>query len=313
MLLKTLPLCWMLVVGSVCLGCNDQKAPPIVASSSGQSGYATRYPDEISASRGRMDELEGKSRQMMQNFSNYPEELKNPSWSHVAKTVELADDAGRSSAYVERLEETEATARFFSDEKAEISRSVAGAASYAAKQKGCQDVDAYGASAHALEKSVEKQLEKRLRERNEAHQYIEDNQEALGKDNLEKLRKQADEISYVSYMTKVGVPQTRERMQTLIDEASGIKSTLDRTIEESKTVEADAKRSNADKAAAKKRRESAEAAKQRVDSEVQQAQHVMEQVEERAKKLSDEYDQALDALKKKIEEKQKAEPQKPAA
>src|SRR6185503_869255 len=135
MLLRTLPVCWMLFAGAVCLGCNDQKAPPIVASSSGQSGYASRYPDELSASRGKIDEYEGKSRQMMQNFSNYPEDLKNPSWSHVATTYELADDAGKSSAYVERLQEVEGTARFFSDEKDEISRSVAGAASYAAKQK----------------------------------------------------------------------------------------------------------------------------------------------------------------------------------
>jgi hypothetical protein len=298
-----------LALGFGALGCNDQKPPPLYASSSGQTGYASRYPETMASERGRIAEHEGASRRMMASFATYPDELKDPDWNGVKQVVDLADSAGQSAAYVERREEVEATERFFADQKDEITKSVAGAAQYTAKQKNC-DVDTYGSAAHALEKSVEKGLEKYLRERNEAHAYIEDNQDSLGKPNLEKLRKQADDISYVSYMAHVGIPKSKRRIEEMVAEASDVKSTLDRTVEESKKVEADPARSAADKAAAKKRGEAAAAAKTRVDSEIQQAQHVLEGLEEKHKQLLKEYDEALDGLRKKIDEKAQAQPKK---
>lgn len=301
-----------LVLGLGALGCDNQKPPPLYASSSGQTGYASRYPETMASERGRIAEHEGASRRMMASFATYPDELKDPDWNGVKQVVDLADSAGESAAYVERREEVEATERFFADQKDDITKSVAGAAQYTAKQKNC-DVDAYGSAAHALEKSVEKGLEKYLRERNEAHAYIEDNQDSLGKGNLEKLRKQADDISHVSYMTHVGIERSKRRIQEMVAEASDVKSTLDRTVEDAKKVEADPNRSATDKAAAKKRGEAAAAAKERVDSEIQQAQHVLEGLEEKHKQLVKEYDEALDGLRKKIDEKAKAQPAKAGA
>jgi chromosome segregation ATPase len=311
--LRTVALCISLATVPLALGCEDQKRPTVVTSSTGQSAYAARYPEELGASRAKIDAAEAKNHEVTQKFGNYPDEVKDPtSCSHYATVVDLADQAGTSSAYVDRLQETQGTAAFFKDEKDEISRQVAGAANYAAKQKGCEGADPGGAASHALDKSVEKQLQKRLRERNEAQLYIEDNQEALGKQNLDKLRDQVDDISLASYQAKVEVPQTRERMQDLVNEASEVKSTLDRTIKESQEIQADPKRSDADKAAAKKRADSAEAAKNKLDAEVQQAQQAIKDLEQREKKIKDEYNQALDALKKKIDEKCKAQPEKPA-
>ncbi len=301
-----------LALGLGAAACNDQKPPPLYASSASQNGYASRYPETMASERGRIDEHEGASRRKLASFATYPDELKDPNWNDVKQVVDLADSAGQSAQYVERRDEVEATQRFFADQKDDITKSVAGAAQYTAKQKNC-DVDAYGAAAHALDKGVEKGIEKYLRERNEAHAYIEDNQDALGKPNLEKLRKQADEISDVSYMTHVGIEKSKRRIEEMIAEANDVKSTLDRTVEESKKVETDANRSAADKAAAKKRGEAAAAAKAKVDSEIQQAQHVLEGLQERQKQIVKEYEEALDGLRKKIDEKAKAQPAKAGA
>jgi len=293
------------------LACSNQKPAPLFTPSSDQSGYASRFPEAMAAARGRIAEHESKAKRELQAFATYADEIKEPtSYKDVRTVVDLADSAGRSAAYVERRQEVDSAAAFFESQKEDITRSVAGAAQYTAKQKNC-DVDTYGSAAHALEKSVEKGLEKYLREHNEAHAYIEDNQDALGKPNLEKLRKQADEISDVSYMVHVGIPQSRERVEGMVAEANDVKKTLDRTIEESKTVEADAARSATDKAAAKKRRETAEAAKPRVDSELQQAQQMLEGLEERQKQITKEYEEALDGLRQKLDEKAKAQPEQP--
>jgi hypothetical protein len=311
--IRTALFCAGLALSVAVSGCSNQKPAPLYASSSAEAGYAERYPDELASARGRFVEHESKSRRMLQSFSTYPDEVKDPSWPVVLDMVKTADTAGRSAAYVERLAEVEGVTRFFDDEKEEISKNVAGAASYAAKQKGCKDVDAYGSASHALEKSVEKQLEKRLRERNDAQRVIDDNQEALKKENIEKLRKQADDIAYVSYMTHVGVAQSKERMEALVAEASDVQKTLDRTIEQSNKVAADAGRSAGDKAAAQKRAETAAASKQRIESELQQADHTLKELEQRTKQIQDEYDQALKGLEQKIEEKAKAQPAKAAS
>ncbi len=291
------------------LACSQPKVEPVVASSSGEVGYASRYPDEMAATRGRFLAEESEARQKFAAFSSYPDELDKPDWGKVSEVYAAADSAGKSASYVKQVRENEIVSGFFKDEKDEISKKVAGAASYAAKQKGCQSTEGvYGSASHALDKSVEKQLEERLRDHNEAHRIIEDNIEALGKPNQEKLEKQADDLTYASYIANVGTVQAKVDLQRLYDEGQDVKSTLERTIEESKAVEADASRSDADKKAATKRREAAEAAKGRIDSELSQAEHVLKEMEDRIKALKDEYDKAYEELKNKVSEKASAAP-----
>ncbi len=91
---------------------------------------------------------------------------------------------------------------FFNDNKEDLTRKVSGAAQYVVKQKGC-DVDVTGATAHALEEGVERQLEKYVRERSEAHRRIERYRASLGKENAATLEKQADAVSFVSYVVHI--------------------------------------------------------------------------------------------------------------
>jgi methyl-accepting chemotaxis protein len=287
--------------------CSNQKPEPLYGSSSSQSGYAERYPESLGSARSRFSEQEGEAKQGSQDFATYPDQLNDPSWPDVLVVVEKADEAGRSAAYVERLQEVQHVQAFFKEEKDELGRRVGGAAQYAAKQKGCE-VDAYGATTHALDKAVEKQLEERLRAYNEAHRYIEDHEEELGKPNIEKLEDQADDISYTSYLVHVGVKQSKAEIEEMVQEASDVQKTLDDTIEEAQKVQADANASPGRKKAAAARLEKAQAAKSRIDSEVQQAQQAIQELDQRMDQLKKEYDEALKQLKDKIEQNAEAKP-----
>lgn len=277
------------------VACRPPDKGVVVASASGESGYAERYPAALGKLRGELIQHETETRTLLPKFSNYPTELDKTDWATVRAVYEAANSAGSSGAYASRARENRAVETFFSDEKAELSKRVAGAANYAAQQKGCK-AEVYGPAAHALEKGVEKQLEERLRARNEGHQLIESNAEQLGKPNLNKLRTQADELSRASYLVRVAVPEAREELKRLLEEAEDVKRTLSRVIEAAKAVESDAARSTADKASATARREAAEKAQGDLDTEVKQATHVQSELDEKVERLAADHKTAFDAL-----------------
>lgn len=302
---RALPIVLFAFTGAAC---SNQKAQPLYASSAVESGYAERYPDELASARGRLSEQESQAQQAMAAFSTYPGELDKPNWADVGTFVDRADRSGRSADYAKRAEENAGVARFFQEEKEELGKKIGGAAQYAAKQKNC-DVDVYGTTVNAMDKAVEKQLEERLRARNEASRFLQDNEDSLGKQNVEKLKKQGDEIAFASYVVHVGVKQTKARIEDLLAETSEIRKTLDRDGEESQKIEADPGRSEGQKRAAHAHAEAAKAARERVDSEAQQAEYVLKELDDRIKKLEDSYDAAFKALKQSIDERAKGTPQ----
>jgi hypothetical protein len=286
--------------------CSQQQKPePEIASSAGEFGYAARFPSALSSERAQLDAYENRAKRFIPKFANYPSELDNPDWARVLGVVERADQAGRSGSFVARVRETDTVTGFFDDEKEVINRKVGGAADYAASQKGCKKSGAYGSATNALDKSVKKQLEERLRAHNEAHLYIEENKEALGKANLEKLETQADEISYASYVTHVAVVEVKVRLREMVAQAEDVKSTLERKVKEADAVIADANRSDADKQAAEQSKEAAQKALGDLDTEVKQAQFALEGIEERIKTLQEQYQQSFDGLTNAIEQKMK--------
>jgi len=285
---------------SLGVACQKQENTALTTPSSGEGAYATRYPDELARVKNRFAEREGQARRTLGTFASYPDELDKPSWPDVVAVYKAADAAGHGDEYVTRLHETTTVQSFFTEEKDELNKKVGGAAQYTAKQKGCT-AELYGPTAAALDKTVEKQLEKRLRERNEAHHYIDDHEDALGKPNREKLEKQADDISLTSYLVKVGGAEAKRELSELVARADEVKKTLDRTIEEAKQKAADAKASEGDKKKATARAEAAEKAKARVDSEASEAQKLLDEIDKRNQTLADEYEKAFDALVKKAE------------
>jgi len=88
-------------------GCAPQHPPSAVASSSGEPGYAARYPEEVEALTRRLDERQQELKKLDAGFSSYPDQLKDVKKELALEVIERADEAGRSHAYVERLREAD--------------------------------------------------------------------------------------------------------------------------------------------------------------------------------------------------------------
>jgi hypothetical protein len=285
-----------LLAATLSFGCSSRPAP-VFASSANETSYAERYPASLLALRTEFATDEAKAREIFGAFPNYPGALSNPDGQQVLAVVTRADAAGKSGAYAQQMQENQGVSRFWSDEKDSLNQKVGGAAQYAAKQKECT-VDVASPAIGALDRGVDKALEERLRGHDEAHRYVEDHQDAIGKPNLEKLQKQADDISLASYLVHVRVKELKLELSRRVDEASDVKKTLGRSDTEARGVVADASASKSAKATAQTRATAAEAATANLDSEVEQAKRAVADMDARSVQLEKDYDAALDALEK---------------
>jgi len=280
--------------------CTTQPAPAF-ASAANESGYAEHYPVALLGARTEFAADETRAREIFTDFPKYPDALTTPDGEQVAAVVSRADAAGKSGAYAQQMAEQEHVSRFFSEEKEGLNQKVGGAAQYAAKQKECT-VDVASPAVGALDHGVDKAQEDRLRDHDEAHRYIEDHQDALGKANVEKLQKQADDITLASYLVHVRVKQLKLELSRLIAESSDVKKTLERSDKEAQAVLADSAASKPAKATAQKRADAAKKASTGLDIEVEQAKRAVQEMDARSEKLEKDYNAALDALQKALKD-----------
>lgn len=302
--MKIRPLLWRLAIATVGLttaatvGC----APPVepqIASSAPEAMYAADYPDALSHTMEDINAAEAKTKETAGKFDGYPDALKSPPWPKVVEIVDLADASGRAWAYVEARREVDGARAFYDAEKDELVKKVAGAAGFAAKQKGC-DVDVSGAAAHALKDTIEKRLEKRLREASEANVYIDRNQAALGKDNVETLNQQADEIASGAYLAHVVIVEQKVRLRRMLEEAESVKRSLDAGIRAEQAYQAESGRTPAEKKESEERAEKMRTAAAKVDSAVAQARNVSERADERVAAVQKTYDDAIAKLRAEV-------------
>jgi len=287
-------LCSILVT-SACTKSNE--LPPLTTPSTGQPAYAAQYPESLASTRGSIDQQENKANRMIGEMSQFASGVDTKAWNHVTETYKLADSAGRSSDYAERYDQNGAVTSFFEEEKQGIQNGVVGAAQYTAKQNECKDPNQVGSSAYyGLNKAVDKSLQDKMREHNAAQSYITAHTAALGDKAVEKLKEQADKISETAYLVFVGVEKSRRRLKQFIDESAEVKKTLQRTAEQDTIASSDSTQPEADRKNAQARATAENAALTRVDAELQQAQHVLTEIDQREKKLHEDYEQAFKAL-----------------
>lgn len=281
------------------VACSKQ-APPLTASSAAQGGYALGYVESLSAARQETGAIESQVETARAEFSGYPDALSNPSWPDVLTVYTAADESGRSADYVQELERDEVVAKFYADEKDELNKKVGGAAQQAVKQKGC-DVDVFGATSYALGKAIEKRLQERQRSHSEAHRYLDAHEEALGKNNRPKLEDQIDAIARASYLARVAIVKVRDRLAQQVDEAAEVDKTLARVGEEAKRVAADPKTPEARRARAKDEEIAAANARQRLSSEANEAKKLVDEMDQRIKAVREKYDAAMGALRQSVQ------------
>ncbi len=289
----------------VSLACTRQE-PALYASAADQPAFAERYPAGLGATRARYAEDERQLGTLTAEMPKLLDSLDKPSWGAVASVVDAADRAGKSGDLASAMGEAEAVRTFYAGERDALRQKVGGAAEYATKQKQCE-VELYGPVGGALDRGVEAQLEERLRDHNAAHRLIEDQKDAIGKQNVDKLEKQADAIALASYLAHVRLPRTKRDLDAALADASDVKRTLEQEIEASKKVSNDPSASKAAKQTAEERQTAASTALASLDSEVSEAKRLADELEKRSAAARQSYEKAFDDLETAIEAKQKAE------
>ena len=281
-----------------CLACSKQP-PPLTAASGEQPSYAEQYPARLTTLRTRFAADEAQVQAALPQLEPASQKLGNADPTTVAQLFELADAEGKSSAYADQALEAETVSRFWDEEKQPLHQKIGGAVSYAGKQKECSKEcgdDLGGVAAGASDHAVEKQLEERQQRQGELHRFVEDHEDELGKPNVDAAEKQANAIAQLSHLTHVRLELYRRELEGTLSAASDVRSTLERTEKESDAVLADAKASKGKKALAEKRKASAAAARAALDGEVEQGKAALAEMEQREKKLVDDYDKAFKAL-----------------
>ncbi len=311
MALRTFSLCvaHALVLSSLA-ACSAPKPEPEIASSAPQGHYAATYPQDLTSAATGFSQGQTEVRDKLREVKAYPSELKEPDWSRVRQVVEAADRDGKSYAYVERMRRVSGANDFFTTEKDEITKKVAGSAQYVAKQKGC-DVDIQGAVAKSLQDSIDKQLEKELREASEAHQLIERHKGTLGKANIDKLETQADTISRASYLVHVALVEQKLRIKRMVEEAEEVRKTADRFIEAERELQADKNTTDAEKKASEERIAEMNKSKSLLDSSIQQGNDLLPKLDEQIQNIQKEYDDALAELLSVIDKRAQEQSPKP--
>jgi hypothetical protein len=104
------------------------------------------------------------------------------------------------------------------------------------------------------------------------------------------------------------MPMLKRDLDAALADASSVKKTLERELEEANAVAADANAPKGKKQTAEKRKEAASAALASLDQEVTQAKALSEELEKRTDAAKKSYEKALDELKDALEAKAKAEP-----
>ncbi|WP_437774247.1 hypothetical protein [Sorangium sp. So ce1097] len=277
------------------LGCSAPRPEPEIASSAPQSGYAERYPAELQATASSFSEREDIAKRATEQFKGYPDQLKKPDWKAVIDVIEQADAAGRSYDYVERVRAVDGAVAFFNENRDDLTRKVSGAAQYVVKQKGC-DVDVTGATSHALEDGVERQLEKYVRDRNEAHRRLDRHRAALGKENAAALEKQADAVSFTSYLVHIDMVEHKVRLRRMLEEMEAVKASIDEAVAAEREFQSSGKRTDEEKKASDARIDDLGRSKAMLDASATQAKQIDETMDERIAAAQKSYREAMDAL-----------------
>jgi hypothetical protein len=291
---------------SAAAGCSAPRPEPEIASSASQESYAVGYPQALTESTTNFSQLQTEIRKGTAEMPGYPGKLKDPGWARVRDVMTRADQAGKSAAYVERMRRVEGAFEFFTTEKDEITRKVAGSAQFVAKKK-C-DVDVSGAVAGSLKDSVDKQLEKELRDANEAQHLIERYRVALGKENAAALEAEVDGLSRTSYLVHISIVEYKLRVQRLLADADEVQRTFDASLAAERAFQAEKRTTAPEKKASEDRIAEINKSRALLDSAVKQASSLLPQLDDQVLAITREYDDALAKLLAAIDEKAKADP-----
>jgi hypothetical protein len=291
----------------VATACADKQPKPVMAPAAGLPSYAVTYPDRLSAETALLVADKQQATEQSQKLNTRTTELKPGADPTVMLTiVRGADQSGKTEAYARANAEARGVRTFWEEERGPIS-----ARANAAAQKQlttgncgtCGQVDLNGQLSYAVGAGIDKQLEKRLRACNEAHRTIELNEHRLGANNVPAIEKLADDTALTSYQVNVALPQSRDRIDALLDEQDDVDATLGRAIEWERSYQT-AATSAGDKKDSQERLALLEKSRAAIPAAVTSAQAARKDLDPQIEALRKHYAETLEALEDELEAQQ---------
>jgi hypothetical protein len=289
------------------MGCSSQGKAPSVPTSSGQAAYAMGYSEDLAAATKAISDAQTREKQLSVGFAAHVDELRKPDWAKVETIVEDSDEAGKSAAYADTQGGATAIKSFWESDKNELAGRVAGNMQPAMQKSGC-NADVNASIGYAMQEAINKQLQKKLRSKNEAFVVIERYKTSLGPQNVGSLEKLADEISEASYDVHILMVVQRNRLDKLVSDKNDVVRTLDRYVKDETEFQQEPGRTEPEKKASQDRITAANKSKADIDKVAAQAETTSKEMEKSIDASTKDYEDALKALKAKVEEKKKAEP-----
>lgn len=294
-----------LVMALACglVACASRSEPALYASSAEQPGYAIRFPQALGATRSELGSREDIARRTMGQIKTFPAGLDTEEWVLVGELYDQAEVDGRSESYAQAAEHSSGVLAFYASRRKEIRQRVAGAVQFAAKDGGCSEPPKLGGAASvALDRAMQEQSDEERRAYSEAHRSLSSYEARLGKATHGQLESELDAVLEASYLVSVGMEKSRRQMAAMIDEGADVEATLSDEIGRLNGALADERLPARDRTTLDEQLEAAKEALAQVDSEVDQARHVLSEADQRVARLKSDFEEVMDALRRRVAE-----------
>jgi hypothetical protein len=287
--------------------CADKRPKPIMVSSAGMPSYAISYPERLNTEATLLVADRQQASEQSQKLHTRTTDLKpGADPAMLLAIVRQADQAGRSEAFVQANAEARGLREFWEEERGPIAARVNGAAQKQlteSKCGTCGETDLGGPISYAMGAGIDKQLEKRLRACNEAHVLIEYNKDRLGAQNVPAIQKLADDIAMTSYQVNVALPQSRNRIEAMLDERDDVDDTLERAIQWERDFQA-SNPSAGEKKESQERQAVLEKSRAELPAAVNAAAVASKDLDPQIESLRERYATAIETLEKDLEAQQ---------
>jgi flagellar motility protein MotE (MotC chaperone) len=281
----------------VCCACAAKSPQAKIESAAGFQGYAVTYPGRLNALATQFESLQTESRQIIESFDGFADQLKEAENDKVEDLYKKADAFGRSTAYVGLAGDDAAIRAFFEENRNDIAGRIGAIVKQAGTTELCScDLEVGGKIAYSLKESVNRRLERRVKLGNEARLVLERYKQSLGKKNSSALADQVDSISRVAYIVSVALTDLGLEIDSQEREARKVRKTIDRAIEDEQELLESENTQKTQKKAAENRIQKLEAAAAEFESSVQRARAIAVRFELDIETLGKEYDAAFDHL-----------------
>jgi len=286
------------IVGLSLVACTEPQRGPEVASSSAQPQWAASYADDLRGASRTLSDDRARAHDLDQGLDARAKEV-NPPFDSITlqAVVKRADDAGRSEAYVARAHEARQVRAFWDDERDKVVGRAAGAAKGVVGDAKCEgNPDPAGQVAYAVKDSVDRAIERRIRAANDAYVTIDRYKSAIGANNLDAVKKIADDVAYASYLANVALVDDRNRVIDLLQRQKDADATLQHAIADEREFQADKGRADAEKKSSDERVAQYQKADQSIGDSIVAANVSLKNLDDQIKQARADHDAAVQQL-----------------